>query len=304
MITLINKYGKIILKWILKHRIFVTFIIILSISILPEILHFVFSQNLTGISYYIQIITNIFLMAGVVIAVWQYYISTASTLTIIKSNRIEKAIELTLFYKTNILQLYSPIIYVYNNSGITDIIKSIKKSDMKNFDDIEFQSLLSEKDRDSLRKVTTSDKFIKSVFEADKAYCLNLNLDGCIISRKCENTSNPKSTKVTVEYDGNKIATAFISNIVFELLNNMEYFSMNSVHNIADFDSIYPSIHQTYLSIIQLLYCNISNENTEGFYKNTIKLYNKWYNQSQKTSDKIAQYKRSTPIGTSVENID
>ena len=48
---------------------------------------------------------------------------------------------------------------------------------------------------------------------------------------------------------------------------------------IADEDTVYQSLHQSFLSIIKVLYVDIATRNQTGkdkYYTNIIKLYNNW----------------------------
>jgi len=74
---------------------------------------------------------------------------------------------------------------------------------------------------------------------------------------------------------------------IIDLLNELEWFSMNFVYKLADEKLVYTSLHQTYLSNIVYLYyfiCVLNKDKNvcDKLYKNIIKLYNKWRNRLTK----------------------
>ncbi len=78
---------------------------------------------------------------------------------------------------------------------------------------------------------------------------------------------------------------AFLSSQhVVYILNNVEYFSMYFCSGLASADTVFPSLHQTYLDFIvdtYLLICYLNANNAgEELYIHTSTLYNKWRKQS------------------------
>lgn len=66
---------------------------------------------------------------------------------------------------------------------------------------------------------------------------------------------------------------------VNDLLNTLEYFCMYFNTGVADSKVIYQSIHQTFLSTVQLMYFFIAKKNKDSidkYYVNIICLYNEW----------------------------
>lgn len=64
-----------IYKFLTKHRIIITSLIILIMILTPIILKLC-RRTMEEIGCLVQIVESIFVVSGVVIAVWQYYIST------------------------------------------------------------------------------------------------------------------------------------------------------------------------------------------------------------------------------------
>ncbi len=94
----------------LKSRKFLTGLIIFFAILFELISALIFySLNGYGINSYIetlyyttQIISSIFVISGVVIAVWQYYLTSKSTKTEIEIQQVQRAIDLSEYYKDNI----------------------------------------------------------------------------------------------------------------------------------------------------------------------------------------------------------
>ncbi|MGP1429488.1 MAG: hypothetical protein ACTTJX_04545 [Fusobacterium sp.] len=63
-------------------------------------------------------------------------------------------------------------------------------------------------------------------------------------------------------------------------LNRLEYFSMNFIADIADDNIVYYSLHQVFLSYVEICYFHIAEMNSKGakdkYYTNMIELYKKW----------------------------
>lgn len=71
-----------------------------------------------------------------------------------------------------------------------------------------------------------------------------------------------------------------IDSIFTDNLNKLEYFSMNFIADIADDNIVYHSLHQIFLSYVEICYFHIAELNSKGakdkYYTNTIELYKKW----------------------------
>lgn len=231
--------------------------------------------------YSSQIIGSIFMTSGVIIAVWQYYLSSQSAKDDLEIIQVQRAIDLAEYYKDNILKFYPAIIYVFKNSKIYDIIDSIKLDQLHDFDEHEINMLFSQKDIMRLKQLQTSDEFCKSVLEANTIYELGLNIPAIKESVKGEDNK----THITLEYNKTLIALAFMSNLVKDLLNNLEYFALHFHHYTADESVVYQSLHQSYLETVQIMYYFIAktnNNSTDKYYTNIIWLFDTW---RQKQSD-------------------
>ena len=79
-----------------------------------------------------QIFAALFVVVGSFVALSQYYIYRSAEKQHISDERIERAFELSEYYKNNILEPYAILLDVYKKAGIYDILQKEKRK-MKNF---------------------------------------------------------------------------------------------------------------------------------------------------------------------------
>lgn len=280
-------------NWILCHRKLLTATIIgsaiililagslISMNVLPS------EFEIIEVLYYMsQIVSAIFVISGVVIAVWQYYLSYVDS----KRNKdlicVQKAIDLSDYYKDNILLYMAPIQYIYDNSGISDIISKIKKNEMKHFDKKELDLYLSSDDFKSLKEIQKSNKFFETIIKANSIYNLGLSADA--IKYFEENKEKP--------IEDSEILSTFLGRLIIRTLNNMEYFALHFTHNVADQSVVYKSLHQTYIDMVQMFYYTIAKSNPlqpSKYFTNIIELYEIWNSKALKDEENFANGVRS-----------
>lgn len=299
-----DKLWKKIKSIALNHRKTTTVLLVLTgciCSILPCILFK--NENVTEQLYYTsQIVSSVFIISGVIIAAWQYYVTSCAELSKIEIEQVQKAIDLSSFYKDKILKPYQAIYYVYLNSGVLDILNLIKQEDMIAFDTVELDILLGEKKINALKTMQEKPAFHKSVLEANSIYNLNL----CILQRNA--MTDAKTENTDIEINLNALLISFMSGIVTNMLNDLEFFAMHFTHNSADESVVFQSLHQTYIHIVKTLYYNMSkcNKPSEGkYYTNIIELYEIWYKRSEEQKNKSRNSLRhKTSKGTIIESRD
>lgn len=293
---------------ILKSRKFQATLLI-CFAILLEIVSacIIYAYNKSGMKTYIevlyytsQIISSIFVVGGVVIAVWQYYLTSKSTKTDIEIQQVQRAIDLSEYYKDNILR-YSPAIeYIFDKTDILKILNTLKLEQMNDFDKYELNDLFTTEQVKKLKEIQDSDLFIQAIVEANTIYNLHMEIQ----SEKSELVKNQK-TMYVVSINKRSAIVAFLSNLIDNVLNNMEFFALHFSHKTADESVIYQSLHQSYFKLIRLMYYYIarSNENpSDKFYTNTIKLFIEW--RSAKDNQKENRSQTSQDIsrnGTIIE---
>lgn len=284
---------------ILSHRLEITIVLVLipivifflSIILLEGNIIDTDNSRIENTYYIAQILSSIFVISGVVVAVWQYFLTSRSQLTQINIEQIQKAIDLSEYYKDNILEKYGPIYHVYESSGILEIINSIDKNKIQEFDIAEAGELFNKNQLNELDKIQYSEKFIKAVIETYRVYNLFPETD---IFEKVEKVNEDGEKEQLIRVDVTKLILSFMHNNVNSILNNMEYFATNFSHNTADDSVVYQSLHQTYIEIVRILYYNIAKLNKPlqtKYYTNVIELYNKW---NKKRDDQLKKMKEGS----------
>lgn len=288
-----------------KKIIAIIFILLyILVSSVSSILYFVINKNAAQpffeICYYsTQIFSSIFVTGGVIIAVWQYYLEAQANKKRLEIERVQKAIDLSEYYKDNILNSLPAIYYIFDQSGATEILESIKPSQYKNFDKSELESLFLPAQIKELKKIQDSDVFLQLILEANNIYNLNLHFNIKPVVVEHDGTK-----QTTIQISPRSILVEFMSNLINKTLNNSEYFALHFKHQTADESVVYQSLHQTYLEMIPYLYYYIANNNTDPsnkLYTNVIWLYNEWMREKEKQNQSRAQNDTSLArIGTIV----
>lgn len=151
--------------------------VIIILFVTGVILSAVIGDGIETVYYFSQIYSAIFVVLGVVIAMFQYIISSKdqkdareSELRIrerelleIEKDRIQKAIDLAEYYKDNILKNATIITQLYKNSGIQSILDTIRIEDMKEFDKHELETLLSSEQQSKIEEICNSKLFKEEV---------------------------------------------------------------------------------------------------------------------------------------------
>ncbi|MCM1325871.1 MAG: hypothetical protein NC243_06635 [Lachnoclostridium sp.] len=260
-------------------------ILYVLVSTTATILYFFIKKDATQsffeIWYYsTQIFCSIFVTGGVIIAVWQYYLASQANKKSMEIERVQKAIDLSEYYKDNILNNLPAIYYIFNQSGATSILESVKPSQYQNFDKKELDSLFTLAQIKELKNIQDSEAFLQHILEANEIFNLNLHFNIKPVFVKQDGNS-----QATIQISSKSICTEFMSNLINKTLNNLEYFALHFKHHTADESVVYQSLHQTYLQMITYLYYYIANSNTDPsnkLYTNVIWLYNEWMKEKEK----------------------
>lgn len=235
--------------------------------------------------YSAQIVSSIFVTSGVVIAVWQYYLSSRSARTNLEIEQVQRAIDLSAYYKDNILKYAPAIEYVFKKTGVLEILNNLKLEQLNDFDKFELNELFTKDQVEHLKGLQNTNLFIQSIIEADAIY--NLDLDYQIFDYQLLNYETQKSkpdgnNPFVLSINQKQIIITFMSHLIANVLNNMEYFALHFSHKTADESVVYQSLHQSYFRLIIYLYYYIAklNENpSDKYYTNTIDLFIKWRNE-------------------------
>lgn len=271
-----------------KRMIWSVIIIIVGVALymIPCFFRGFAADNLPTIEkvfYASQIVSATFVIVGVVIAAWQYFIVSKSEIAKLETDRVQRAIDLSLYYNDEILTLFVAIKRVYDYSGIIEIMQDVPRKEMVYFDEAEKNDIIKPSQLRELNEIERSNRFVSLIKESNEIYDLHIIMP-------VTSTSTPEHTYTNNnDNDNDFIISAFKSRMVLRLLNNLEYFSMHFIHHTADDSVVYQSLHQTYLEMVSLLYSAIASQNKIGhekFYTNVIDLYRIWYETDSENCEK------------------
>lgn len=245
-----------------------------------------------------QIIGGVFVTISVIIAVFQYYLSLKATKNDLKIIQIQKAVDLSQYYKDEILPYISAIKYIYDNTGANNILGKISINQINEFTEDELNKLLNSDERTELQNIASRPKFYETALAANEIYNLGLN------PMYMPNAEGKDS--ITIPEDAEKKMGASIARLITKTLNNLEYFSLHFSHNSADSSVIYQSLHQTFFIAVTLLYYQIAKENndpTEKYYTNIVWLFKNWKNiNAEKKKAKDVELSKLEHHGSTIVN--
>lgn len=158
----------------------------------------------------------------------------------------EKAVEMAKYFMDEILPGLSLINKLCKDKKVDQLLSKYKFYEYDDFDSDELHSLF---ENDEIEKII-------DVFR-------NTDIPNSLV---CDEENNAEKT----------VKLGLLSSI---LLNRLEYMCMYITSGVADDDYIYNSLHQMFLSSIQILYINIARQNVnekDKYYTNIIEVYNKW----------------------------
>lgn len=250
-------------------------------------------SGMENVYFISQIVASVFVIIGSVIAGWQYILTASAERNKIEKDNIQKAINLSEYYKDNILNQYAIIKFVFKEIGIFDIIKEFDIKKMRDFDAFESKNIITPEQRKRIEAINKSSKLIKAVIEMEIIFGMDLHIKKFTDIRYSENENTIEVKIVNAE----AIYREFTNNIVSCVLNNLEFFALHFTHGVADESVIYQSLHQSYLELCQMLYYEISSMNEEGchnYYTNIVDLYNKWYKRSEDIENDLAYNRRKS----------
>ena len=185
--------------------------------------------------------------------------------------RKEKAISMAIVFQEMLLEI-TYIVHVLSKSPIKEnYYDKLKFIDLKDFD---YNELVDKFGTDDLYEIEKQYKLYQYQFdELAKAY-INYNFaDDTFLKLYREGTAEDLERLNTM------LTTDFIDRKL-NVLNRLEWFSMNFTSGLADEEVVYQSLHQVYLNSIKLFHFEISIRNKNGakdkYYCNIIELYNDW----------------------------
>ena len=230
-------------------------------------------SKIEGAYYVSQILSAVVLVVTLVLAIVQYFSHKDEykenhkfNVELHEHRKREKALELTGFYKNNILGHTLMFSRVYDKIGIRQKLEQIRKSDMKDFDEYELENNILSQDISWIKERPKSDDFFVALLEHQHIH----GEEGFAAGIQKEDLSRPEIR--------DKLETGY-RDVHMRLLNNLEFFAMHFMNDVANEEIVYRSLHKTYIDIVELFCFDICLNNVKDgskLYTNVIALYNKW----------------------------
>lgn len=224
----------------------------------------------------------------------------------------EKATELSVMYKNEILPSVTYISKVLKATEIMEALGNIHTDNIDQFNQTELFRLTNQHIQELVEKKEKSFDSIDALLNARHQFGQIsrkglLYIDPALITLWYQAKRGEKdSTGATIVIsDAEK--EMLLKQLWFEYavivsntLNSLEYFAMNFISGVADDEVVFQSLHQTYLNLVQLLYYNISLKNThekDKYYTNVIDLYKRWREKDKENERKInAAISKARPV--------
>ncbi len=199
-----------------------------------------------------------------------------------KRSKKGTACDLSKVYADSIISRYAYIRSVFQHTGLEEKIKKwFPMQNISNFNQLEMQRLLGNA---SLQYEDVKKEFTK--LDAEKIVLSKILLYA---------TKSDRSSVLTMYNSFDDKVKPDVIRIDFEneismLLNDLEWFAMNCKYRIADEKLLFQSLHQTYLSMVWLLYYYIASTNCgqpeDKYYTNVIWLFKTWKEKVDKLASK------------------
>lgn len=211
-----------------------------------------------------------------------------------QKNRSKKdaACKLAEHYANVILDEHSFISNVYRMTGLDSYIKNvIDINSMHDFDKVELHGILKDKEYNA-------DEFMRKIHDIDPSIIMQCRMLRCRTTEERHSVLSGFTFK-DPETGENKIQNGAYLRLdlqqdISDLLNRLEYFSMNCRYGLADEEILYQSLHQTFISLVWILYPTISNRNVSNedkLYTNVIWLFTKWRERLTEIKEKAEMEK-------------
>lgn len=243
--------------------------------------------------YYLsQIFVSIFVMIGGLIAVWQYSLVSKSERVKMDVDTIQRAVDLSRFYKDAVLPKISAVRFILEESGLMEILSKIDRSKVYHFDYPELTALFPKTLIQEYDKLKNGEKFTQACIQAQAIYGNIINFQILPLINRADIIPPEDGGK-----SSNYYAVKYMGKLIAELLNDLEYFAMHFYRHTANDTVVYQSLHQTYLDIVYMLYYPVAkyNKNTPSkYYTNVIWLYQNW-NARKETH--VQENRKGTDLG-------
>ena len=215
-----------------------------------------------------------------------------------------KAAELAMLYKNDILNNISFITAMFEKTGAIEEIQCVYQASVHLFTKEELGALLTEKQQKNIYKMLFDPKNYDEIKRLQDIL-LNNELkvkflapqtiskiaDEAVSRSKEDNKIDTDDLKKKIEQEikSEQIEKQYIL-VVNHVLNSLEYFAMYLTNGVADESVVYQSLHQTYLRAVRSLYIEISSKNInpkDMYFTNITNLYIKWLRRDEKKRKKL-----------------
>ncbi|MBS6504433.1 MAG: DUF4760 domain-containing protein [Clostridium sp.] len=258
-------------------------------------------------------IANFSTFIGLLAVAYQIYMSKKEQRIQHEKQEKQKAIELAELYANKLIHNIGYLCRVFQRCGIQAYFEDIKYHQLKEFDVYELEHLFTKEEMKKINNnmdnidieilaeatITLRDKLDENIFskivEAKKILKLNRAEIALTNENESEDERNERMRILSKHSYYSIYFDKMFSDILNDTLNTLEYFCMYLNTGIADEDTIYQSLHQSFLSMVKVLYFRIASRNETGkdkYYTNIIELYNKWANKYYENEQKEIENSR------------
>lgn len=195
-----------------------------------------------------------------------------------RKEEFENSFRLTNYYIKHILPKFQVIQIVFSSISLDKLIgKKLKKASLKEFDKEEKNELFEEVRHEQIKKLINNAE-LSTLLSALGPY---LYKNPCEQINHYEQFIKSSNDECEAKEKYRKILLAIFWNIIVDVQNDLEYFSMYFNSHLAESDVIYDSLHQTFTDYVKLLYPFIAEHNSRAlhsrkFFSNTKRLYIDW----------------------------
>ncbi|MDR0851680.1 MAG: hypothetical protein LBN36_04235 [Clostridiales Family XIII bacterium] len=195
---------------------------------------------------------------------------------------IEKAISMAEIYATELIPLLDYVTALYGANKplmkAQEKLSSERKMGNLKFTHAEMQTLFDKKE---LAKI--KDEMQPLEMDCGTLYAIECKATSYLTDEQKNVLFENKTKKLKdLTESHNQLVNTCIINCRAkrtDFLNRLEYFSMYFNTDLANSGVVYQSLHQTFISAVQLMYFDISSRNTDSkdyYFTNVLKLFNKW----------------------------
>lgn len=239
----------------------------------------------------VQVLANISIVCTLLFGAYQIYLDKKERELQNRKQERLKAIDLAGLYSKELINNISYLSSVYEKAGIQEKLQKIKPIQLKKFDRAELEELFT------LQEIKEIDEAMNNIdlkilmdeaykhFKNRKEHIVEFIADSAI-HFKVKNEEAVSTLDDDTFYKQNMLNDLYYNKIYIntlnDTLNTLEYFCMYFNSGVADEETIYQSLHQSFISMVQVLYFKISFRNYNGkdkYYTNIIDLYEKWINR-------------------------